>query len=77
MTSSAPQPFELLDRNRFCDPDVTASGAKRASVAFQTLKTLWFNTGTLCNLTDTPSPAERAHRNVKAGRPAPKELHFD
>lgn len=51
MTSLAPQPFKPLDPKKFRDPDVTATGARRASVAFQTLKTLWFNTGTLCNLT--------------------------
>jgi len=34
----------------FSDPDVTAKGEARASVAFDTLQTLWFNTGTLCNI---------------------------
>ncbi|KAA5803742.1 radical SAM protein [Alkalicaulis satelles] len=34
----------------FTDPDVTAKGETRASVAFKGLKTLWFNTGTLCNI---------------------------
>jgi hypothetical protein len=32
-------------------PDVTADGKTRASVALRALQTLWFNTGTLCNLT--------------------------
>ena len=36
---------------KFRDPDVTADGARRASVALDALRTLWFNTGTLCNLT--------------------------
>lgn len=40
-----------LDGVKFRDPDVTADGAVRASVAFDALRTLWFNTGTLCNLT--------------------------
>ena len=40
-----------LDPAKFRDPDVTATGARRASVAFRELGTLWFNTGTLCNLT--------------------------
>jgi hypothetical protein len=40
-----------LDPAKFRDPDVTARGERRASVALRTLKTLWFNTGTLCNLT--------------------------
>ena len=40
-----------LDRNKFSDPDYTADGNQRAKVAFAGLETLWFNTGTLCNLT--------------------------
>ena len=40
-----------LDGGKFRDPDVTADGARRASVALGALRTLWFNTGTLCNLT--------------------------
>ena len=36
---------------KFEDPFVTAQGEKRAWVALQALDTLWFNTGTLCNLT--------------------------
>lgn len=34
----------------FSDPYRTADGALRAHVTFRGLKTLWFNTGTLCNL---------------------------
>ena len=30
---------------------MTLTGERRASVAFRGLRTLWFNTGTLCNLT--------------------------
>ena len=40
-----------LDPAKFRDPDVTARGERRAGVALRALKTLWFNTGTLCNLT--------------------------
>jgi uncharacterized Fe-S cluster-containing radical SAM superfamily protein len=36
---------------KFADPALTADGVARASVAFARLETLWFNTGTLCNLT--------------------------
>ena len=36
---------------KFFDPEVTANGAHRARVELLTLRTLWFNTGTLCNLT--------------------------
>ena len=36
---------------KFLDPDRTTDGKPRARVALRTLRTLWFNTGTLCNLT--------------------------
>jgi len=35
---------------KFCDPGRTAEGKPRARVALNGLRTLWFNTGTLCNL---------------------------
>ncbi len=37
--------------NKFSHPDITAKGEVRASVALTGAKTLWFNTGTLCNIT--------------------------
>ena len=40
-----------LDPLKFQDPDTTADGEVRASVDLAALKTLWINTGTLCNLT--------------------------
>lgn len=40
-----------LDPRKFRDPAVTAKGERRARVALKHLHTLWFNTGTLCNLT--------------------------
>jgi uncharacterized Fe-S cluster-containing radical SAM superfamily protein len=40
-----------LDAAKFRDPNVTAKGEARASVRLRRLDTLWFNTGTLCNLT--------------------------
>jgi hypothetical protein len=40
-----------LDPRKFQDPLVTLGGEKRARVALKALDTLWFNTGTLCNLT--------------------------
>ncbi|MGH7006549.1 MAG: radical SAM protein, partial [Alphaproteobacteria bacterium] len=40
-----------LDPRKFRDPDITAKGERRADVALGRLETLWFNTGTLCNLT--------------------------
>jgi uncharacterized Fe-S cluster-containing radical SAM superfamily protein len=52
MTNSAsvPQP-KPLDPAKFRHPDVTAKGERRAEVRLRRLETLWFNTGTLCNLT--------------------------
>lgn len=40
-----------LDPGKFQHPRVTANGEPRASVALKALETLWFNTGTRCNLT--------------------------
>ncbi len=36
---------------KFIDPKVTADGEPRAHVALSKPQTLWFNTGTLCNIT--------------------------
>jgi len=38
------------DGRKFLDPEITADGAERAHVALERLETLWFNTGTLCNI---------------------------
>lgn len=35
---------------KFADPDRTAGGEARARVALDRLRTLWINTGTLCNI---------------------------
>ncbi|MCE2509702.1 MAG: radical SAM protein [Alphaproteobacteria bacterium] len=40
-----------LDPRKFRDSAVTADGKPRAAVPFTGLRTLWINTGTLCNLT--------------------------
>jgi len=40
----------ILDPNKFKDPMLTAKGEKRAQVFFQELETLWFNTGSQCNI---------------------------
>jgi len=40
-----------LDPAKFRDPAVTAKGEVRARVGLERLATLWFNAGTLCNLT--------------------------
>lgn len=37
-------------RDKFTDPDVTAKGEPRARVEFTGYESVWFNTGTLCNI---------------------------
>lgn len=55
MTLASASPF-LTDRPRtrspgkFVDPALTADGSARAGVTLDQLETLWFNTGTLCNI---------------------------
>jgi organic radical activating enzyme len=39
-----------LDTVKFRDPETTAKGEERALVTLTRLKTLWFNTGSLCNI---------------------------
>src|SRR5687768_8891493 len=41
----------LAPHKKFTDPDVTANGERRARVALDQLRTLWINTGSLCNIT--------------------------
>ena len=48
---------------RFSDPDMTAKGESRARVALAGLRTLWFNTGTLCNVTCAGCYIESSPRN--------------
>jgi organic radical activating enzyme len=47
----------------FSDPQVTAKGERRAVVPFDGLDTLWFNTGTLCNIACTDCYIESSPRN--------------
>lgn len=39
-----------INPEKFKDPRVTAKGETRARVAFKSLNTLWFNTGSQCNI---------------------------
>ena len=48
---------------KFSDPQVTADGSRRATVPFLKLDTLWFNTGTLCNLACVNCYIESSPRN--------------
>ncbi len=40
----------LIDPSKFKDPFITAKGETRAVVKWDHLKTLWLNTGSLCNI---------------------------
>jgi uncharacterized Fe-S cluster-containing radical SAM superfamily protein len=51
MTNASAVARPRLDPRKFRNPHVTAKGERRAAVALKALETLWFNTGTLCNLT--------------------------
>ena len=53
----------LLDPTKFQDALLTAKGEERAHVALRSLETLWFNTGTLCNLTCQNCYIESSPRN--------------
>lgn len=66
--ATVPSPFALsntvsLSPEKFRDPAVTAKGDARASIALERLETLWFNTGTLCNLACTSCYIESSPRN--------------
>jgi organic radical activating enzyme/predicted phosphodiesterase len=50
-------------RERFADPLLTQAGERRASVPLEALRTLWFNTGTLCNVTCTGCYIESSPTN--------------
>ena len=39
--------------NKFVNPKYTTKGEPRAQITLSVLRTLWFNTGTICNLTCT------------------------
>ena len=45
-----PEEADALAQEKFRDPRVTAKGEPRAHVGLERLETLWFNTGSLCNL---------------------------
>ncbi len=60
----------------FTDPLRTITGALRARAPFRSLKTLWFNTGTLCNITCAncyidSSPTNDALVYIRAAELAP------
>jgi len=63
MTASAFASAPALAKEKFRDPDVTARGERRAKVSLKALGTLWFNTGTLCNLACLNCYIESSPRN--------------
>lgn len=72
---------QTLAPNKFQNPDVTAKGEARARVSFAGYKTVWFNTGTLCNITcvncyieSSPSNDRLAYLNVADVTPFLDEL---
>lgn len=42
--------LQVLPKTKFSDPRMTMKGETRAWVRYEGTKTLWFNTGTLCNI---------------------------
>ena len=59
---------------KFRDPDITAKGERRASVSLGRLDTLWFNTGTLCNVTCRNCYVESSPRNDRLAYLTLKEV---
>ncbi len=59
----APVAPQRLDPAKFCDHEVTRKGERRAVVTLSGLRTLWINTGTLCNLACTNCYIESTPRN--------------
>ena len=66
----------LAPLKKFADPDVTAKGERRARVALAALRTLWINTGSLCNITcrncyiefEPRQRSPRLHHPCRGGR---------
>ena len=50
MTIDNSPAIDRLRHGKFVHPDLTATGEPRAMVGLERLETLWFNTGTLCNI---------------------------
>ncbi len=54
---------KLKTLTKFSDLEWTAKGERRASVPLRALETLWFNTGTLCNITCVNCYIESSPKN--------------
>lgn len=53
----------ILPTMKFSDPQFTLSGQSRAKVQLKALRTLWLNTGTLCNIACANCYIESSPRN--------------
>ena len=69
----------MLTPAPFTDPERTSGGDLRASVPFVRLSTLWFNTGTLCNITCQGCYIESSPRNDRLVYLTPQDVipHLD
>ena len=56
-------PHQVPPLAKFVHPDITAKGESRAHISLKALETLWFNTGTLCNITCANCYIESSPRN--------------
>ena len=56
-------PQAHVPAEKFSDPFLTAKGEARASVRLTNPETLWFNTGTLCNIECTNCYIESSPQN--------------
>ena len=72
--SATEQSLPRLDPRKFRDPARTADGEPRARVALRSLDTLWFNTGTLCNLTCRGCYIESSPRNDALATATPADV---
>lgn len=63
-----------LAPGKFEDPRATRDGSPRATVALGALRTLWINTGTLCNLTCRTCYIESSPRNDRLVYPSALEI---
>lgn len=70
----APEVVAPMFAVKFADPDTTTKGEPRASVVFTGLKTLWVNTGTLCNITCAHCYIESSPSNDRLSYFTPADL---
>ena len=79
--AATPMPAEqaAITAGKFRDPFFTADGAERGRVTELNLTTLWFNTGTLCNIECTHCYIESSPKNDRFDyiRPVDVEGYLD